>query len=444
MEAHMNTSRQRPPKRQGMALIWVALAGMVFVVFLGLAADTARVYMARHQLQNAADAAALAGVYRVRNDPLGNGEPAAHDAAMRTASNNNVGGGAAVGGGTVQLAANLANAANGDIVIGVYDFGSDSFSPGLASANAVQVTARRTAGSPGGSLPLLFAPVIQLFGGGQAGTASNVSRTATAVIGGPSIQAGLILLNRDDPNTLDLRGTGSVDPRILVTGGGVQVNSDNPNGINWAGSPTIDASGLFIGSNQPGAAALVPNGVVSPNAPPVPDPLGGLPPPTKPGPPQGNTSSTLNPGYYTKNDFPKGGNGTITLTQGIYWIDGGIDSGRDIDATAGVLLYFNTGSIVMRGNAALTIAPMDSGTYAGIAMYQARGNTATATIRGSETQASSGVFYFPSAQVVMWGTPMSACTQLIADKLDMRGTGQLTINYNGGNPILGHKIWLVR
>jgi Flp pilus assembly protein TadG len=429
-----------------MALIWVALVGMVFVVFLALAADTARVYLARHQLQNAADAAALAGVYRVRNDPLGNGEPAAHDAARRTASNNNVGGGAAAGGGTVQLAANLGNAANGDIVIGVYDFGSDSFSPGLASANAVQVTARRTAGSPGGSLPLLFAPVIQLFGGGQAGTASNVSRTATAVIGGPSIQAGLILLNRDDPNTLDLRGTGSVDPRILVTGGGVQVNSDNPNAVNWAGAPTIDATGLFTGSNQPGVAALVPNGVVSPNAPPVPDPLGSLPPPPQPGAPTNPnpdpSTGRLKPGYYTKNDWPK--NAAATLESGIYWIDGGIDTTQDIDASRGVLLFFNTGSLVMRGNAQLTVAPLTSGPYEGISIYQARGNTSTATIRGNETIASSGVFYMPSAQVIMWGTPQSACTQLIADKLDMRGTGQLTINYNGGNPILGHKIWLVR
>jgi Flp pilus assembly protein TadG len=443
----MNTSRQRPPQRRGLALVWVAIAGMVFIVFLALAADAARVFLARHQLQNGADAAALAGVYRVRNDPRPDGEPAAHYAARINASNNRVGGSnAQVGGGTVQLASNLANAPGGDIVIGCYDNGSDTFTPTLSSPNAVQVTARRTTDSPGGALPLLFAPVIQLFGGGgQAGTQSNVARTATAVIGGPSIQAGLILLNRDDPNTLDLRGTGSVDPRILVTGGGVQVNSDDPNAVNWAGEPTIDATGLFIGSNQPDAAALVPSGVVSPNAPPVPDPLGSLPPPPQPAAPSKpnpDSSGLLKPGYYTKNDWPK--NAEAKLASGIYWIDGGLDTTQNIDASRGVLLFFNTGSLVMRGNAQLTIAPMNSGTWAGISIYQARGNTATATIRGSETQASSGVFYLPSAEVIMWGTPMSACTQLIADKLDMRGTGQLTINYNGGNPILGHKIWLVR
>jgi Flp pilus assembly protein TadG len=431
-----------------MVLIWVALVGMVFIVFLALAADAARVYLARHQLQNGADAAALAGVYRVRNDPLGSGEPAAHAAAMLTASNNRVGGSnAQAGGGTVQLAPNVGNAAGGDIVIGFYDSGSDTFTPTLSSPNAVQVTARRTSDSPGGALPLLFAPVVQLFGGGTAGTQSQVSRTATAVIGGPSIQAGLILLNRDDPNVLDLRGTGSVSPRILVTGGGVQVNSDNPNAVNWAGEPVIDATGLFIGSDQPDAASLVPNGVVSPNAPPVPDPLAGLPPPPQPAAPTNpnpdpSNGGLLKPGYYTKNDWPK--NADLKLASGSYWIDGGIDTTQNIDASRGVLLFFNTGSLVMRGNAQLTIAPMNTGPYAGISIYQARGNTATATIRGSETQASSGVFYLPSAEVIMWGTPMSACTQLISDKLDMRGTGQLTINYNGGNPILGHKIWLVR
>jgi Flp pilus assembly protein TadG len=443
----MSTSRQRLPKRQGMVLIWVAIVGMVFIVFLALAADTARVYLARHQLQNGADAAALAGVYRVRNDPWPNGEPAAHRAAMDTAKDNRAGGGSQAGGAAIQLASNFGNNAGGDIVIGVYDSGSDTFTPTLSQPNAVQVTARRTADSPGGGLPLIFAPVIQLFsGGGQAGTHSNVARTATAVIGGPSIDAGLILLNRHDPDVLDLRGTGSVDPRILVTGGGVQVNSDNLNGINWAGHPTIDATGLFIGSDQPGAAALVPNGIVSPNAPPVPDPLGGLPPPPQPAAPLNPNpdpaTGRLKPGYYKKNDWPK--NSDIVLQGGIYWIDGGLDTSQNIDATAGCLLFFNTGSLVMRGNATLTIAPIQTGPYAGISIYQARGNTSQPTIRGSETQASSGVFYFPSAEVVMWGTPVSACTQLIADKLDMRGTGQLTINYNGGNPIPGHRIWLVR
>src|SRR5438105_4135941 len=97
----------RPPQRQGMALVWVALVGIVFVVFFALAADTARVYAARHQLQNAADAAALAGVYRVRHDPgPGQTPPDAHDTAVATAFKNAVGGGADVGGGPVQLAPN--------------------------------------------------------------------------------------------------------------------------------------------------------------------------------------------------------------------------------------------------------------------------------------------------------------------------------------------------
>src|SRR6186713_1981430 len=82
-------SKYRAPQRQGMALVWVALTSIVFIVFLALAADTARVYLAAHQLQNAADAAALAGVYRVRHDPVG-GEYPAHRAAHDTALINRV------------------------------------------------------------------------------------------------------------------------------------------------------------------------------------------------------------------------------------------------------------------------------------------------------------------------------------------------------------------
>src|SRR4051794_37925247 len=108
----MNTLRQRSPKRRGMALVWVALTGIVFIVFLALAADSARVYVARHQLQNGADAAALAGVYKVRNDPAD-----VYKAIKFTTDKNTVGGDPSVGGGNIQLAPNPANAGNGDIVI---------------------------------------------------------------------------------------------------------------------------------------------------------------------------------------------------------------------------------------------------------------------------------------------------------------------------------------
>jgi hypothetical protein len=423
-----------------LALVWVAITGIVFVVFLALAADTARVYLAAHQLQNAADAAALAGVYRVRNDPLAGGEPAAHHAAVFTASNNRAGGGAAAGGKAVQLAANPGNATGGDVVIGVYNSAGDTFTPTLTQPNAVKVVARRTAGSPGGALPLVFAKLAGVH-------SSNVSRAAIATMGGPSIGAGLILLNRHVPGSAALTGTGN-QIKINIPNGSVQINSDDVEAVDWTGHPTINAQGVFVGGNQQDlVGAGIVTGIVSINAPPVEDPLGSLPPPPKPAPANNapGNPTTLNPGYYN-NNFPT--NRSVTLNPGIYWIDGGIDvnANRTITATpaGGVMLYLNTGGINLGGTSSLTINPPTSGPYAGVSIYQARGNTSPSTLQGTPGSTSTGTLYFPSAKVTIAGNPTSFGSQLIADTLHVQGNGQLNINYNGNFPIQGHKIWLVK
>jgi Flp pilus assembly protein TadG len=418
-----------------MALVWVSLVGIVFIAFLGLAADTARVYLARHQLQNAADAAALAGAYRVRHDALTGGEPAAHRAAVTTASNNRVGGHASVGGGPVQLAGNVANVASGDVVVGTYSGGT--FTPTLTSPNAVKVTARRTTGSPGGALPLLFAALAGV-------SSSDVSRSAIATIGGPSIDAGLILLNRHAASALHMNGSSG---NIRVLNAGVQVNSDSTSAVTGNGHPTITAQALFVAGNNPGAGALLSGGVLSINAPPVQDPLAGLPTPAVPAAPVGNTSSVINPGLYN-NNFPT--NRNVKLNPGLYYIRGGmtVNGNRTIDARAtagqGVVLYFETGTIDMGGNSKLLINPPTSGPYAGVSIFQARGNTASPDFGGTNSDVSTGTFYFPNAAVRLHGNPGTFASQLIADTLQTNGNVDLNITYNGGFPIQGHKVWLVQ
>ena len=48
-------------RRRGIALIWVVIMSTVLLGIVGLAIDTARVLLVSHELQNAADAAALSG-----------------------------------------------------------------------------------------------------------------------------------------------------------------------------------------------------------------------------------------------------------------------------------------------------------------------------------------------------------------------------------------------
>ena len=58
----------RVQKIKGIAMLWLAISIVVLILFMGIAIDGSRVYLTANQLQNAADAAALAGARTVRTD----------------------------------------------------------------------------------------------------------------------------------------------------------------------------------------------------------------------------------------------------------------------------------------------------------------------------------------------------------------------------------------
>ena len=53
--------RKTQTSRRGIAIIWTAILVVVMIGFVGLACDTGYGLLVAHQLQNAADASALAG-----------------------------------------------------------------------------------------------------------------------------------------------------------------------------------------------------------------------------------------------------------------------------------------------------------------------------------------------------------------------------------------------
>ncbi len=409
----MTIVRQRRSARRGAVLIWFSFFGMALILILALAADSAHVYLAAHQLQNAADAGALAGALKVRV----NIDNAAHNRAVNVAGANKA------NNASVQLAANLGNAAGGDVVIGVYNFNTNTFSPTLTSPNAVKVTARRTTGSPGGALPLIFGQIAHINN-------AQVSRTATAVCGG-NLAAGLILL-KPTGTAIDLKGSGNTD-KIQVINGGIQVNSDSTNAVSWNGHANITADSLYVYGNQTNLNGAFSIGKVGINSPPVPDPLANLPVPT-PGPTRTNSGTTLLPGYY-----PSGISGTRNLTSGEYYVRGGL-SGNLTSLSGGVMIYVETGNV----NANLKLTAMTTGTYAGVAVFMARNNAGSVSLGGNAGTTSLGTIYVPAATVDMHGTPDVVANQIIAYAVNMNGTPQIKINYDGRFPALGHQVWLVQ
>jgi Flp pilus assembly protein TadG len=154
----------RPARRRPGAI--VPLAAVLAVFLLGMVAfsvDIGYICVAEKELQNAADAAALAGASQYLNRVALTGVTsqsaaiaAARDQAQRLAGLNTVGSVA------IALDRNNSNDAGGDIVCGRLDTSaglSSSLSTTTTPYNSVQVRARRTA-QQNGSLQLFFGSVL--------------------------------------------------------------------------------------------------------------------------------------------------------------------------------------------------------------------------------------------------------------------------------------------
>src|SRR5436190_4346880 len=253
MKRPMNRSptpnRMLDPRRRGFVYIWVALLGLVLIGFLGLAVDAGYMIHTGNQLQNAAEAAALAAAQE-----LGDGEVAARDKAMQVSPLNSA------GGVPINLDRNTSNSPGGDIVVGKFDPQTRLFTPATQDLNAVKVTARRTSARNGG---------VSLFFGAAFGVGSaDVTRSAVAVQGGSHIPA-ILVLNPTVQGAMTSTGNGLVD----VSGGSIQVNSNHPRALVLTGSASVQAQAIdVVGSfEMTGAAQAHPDPHAG--APLVPDPL---------------------------------------------------------------------------------------------------------------------------------------------------------------------------
>lgn len=449
-------------KHRGMAYIWVAVILLVLILFVGLALDLAKVFFAIHQLQNASDAAALAGARVVKISQDEARQYAIDIAALNYADGQNV-----------QLLINGGNLADGDIVVGRYDLKTSIFTVTTQAANALKVVARRTDTSPGGPVGLIFGPIINFH-------TCNVSRYAIAMAAGGT-GAGLIALS---PTGTGLRINGDVS--LDVHDGAIQVNSVDEGAVRVIGQPEIDANELDITGdvNPTGGYDFPPELPVNTGVAPIPDPLCPNPPDdclpepiwdpcSDLSPIAGEAYSItegaveLEPGYYSGGLRITGGD--VTLKPGMYFLDGsssgqksGFVVGGNANLCAKGVMFFVTGDGVVdiAGTGAIQVTPIlfDSNDfcdssysyppstdymYEGIAFFQARDNTNDARIVGTGLMDLDGTLYFPSNHLDLTGTGDGFGNQLIANTIEVSGTGDITIMYDGRNRAAGTTSFLV-
>lgn len=445
-------------------MIWVAIFLFLIILIAGLGLDSAKAFLVAHQLQNAADAAALAGACFVKTDPNSARETAIAVALLNFADGN-----------AVELTDNPDNLPDGDVVIGRYDRSIGEFTATLMGVNAVRVVARRTDTSLGGPVPLNFGPI--------AGVDNvNITRHAIAMTSGGT-GAGLIALRPDGVGLL-LNGGARVD----VNDGAIQVNSSADDATTLTGSKVeLLADELNIWgdiSTKPPGIPIDELPPIDTDAPPIPDPLCPDPPTTCLPPPSWDPSIDLGggktvkitegtpppfkPGFYSGGFRITGGN--VTFEPGIYILGGSstgqksglVVSGNTNLCAKGVMFYITGNGVVdLAGTGDIRVTPpdpestdfcrtgfkypldLDFDNYEGISIFQDRANTNDARIVGTNLMDLDGTLYFPQNHLDVGGIGAGFGNQLIAWSIEVSGTSDIVINYDGRNKAPGNKSYLV-
>jgi hypothetical protein len=231
----------------------------------------------------------------------------------------------------------------------------------------------------------------------------------------------------------------------------------------------IEADALNIAGSDPGlcvdGSPDLDIAAINTGVPPASDPLRHIPPPKMEGMPRFggiiNEDGYFPPGYYPQGIHLQG---THTVCLGpehfpcppprgfepsfatpdpaIYVVDnasGGL-KGLVLDGISRLFAY--QVMIYVKGNGIVKLAstnrteifPADlqaGGLYGGIGVFQARDNAAIARIVGSSDTALQGTLYFPGAELLCTGTGIPVGNQLISRRLEISGTGEWNIDYDG-------------
>ena len=434
MNSGRSFGQKNRPYAAGQIMAVVAVTLVALIGCAAIATDVGLLWTFKRQLQQAADAAAIAGDREIYS-----------------------------GNGSATEPTNIQNAALADVTqngLANAQLWTQTKNPcvGSAGQTCVVVNAPPQSGSYANDdsavevivsqpVPTFFLKILNI---------SSVTVTARAVARYSAAQGCLYALDPTAPNAVVASG-GS----LFSTQCNIYVDSDNTKGLVSSGGSSITAnnSTIDVVASAYSGSGFSPTPIT--NASPVSDPFASLPAPTfsntcactnytvsnNQAACNGNTinangaSATLKPGVYCGGITVSGNGVSATFSSGTYiLLGGGLQIKGGANGTGSGVMFYNTynatysySPIVVSASSSTLSAPT-SGTYEGILFFQDRNiptNDKGAsgpqnTVSGTSTTSFTGALYFPSTPLVFsGGSSDTDCTELIADTLTISGTSYI-------------------
>jgi hypothetical protein len=417
----MTTSVDNRGER-GQALALFVFALTMILGFAALTIDVGLAYVARREMQNAADAAALAGA-----DVLLEGfdstvaAAAARDMARQNGYDETV--------ADVSVAVNIpplsgAHIGDGDYVEIVIQDDMDTQLASVVGQDQLHVRARAVAGIE--RVPKPYSII----------TLNQTACRSLSFNGGLTVdisEAGTLTNSECYPDAFYAEGDVNVTTNANDVVGG-WVTSGKSGNV----SPDPSRAGHY---DDPLVDILAPEPI---DEPPRDCPAFG----------GGSGIVTLQPGVYDcKIDPPGGwglkfepgdylitggliadGSGAVTFGAGMYFLQGEglLITGNGVVEGLGVTFYIDEGRTVLTGTGDTHLTPPDSGPYADITIFQNRSLTSTVEFSGEAIADGSGAVYAAGAKIHIVGNATSTFHQFISDTFAVEGNSILTIDWDGG------------
>ena len=397
---------------------------------VGLGLDVGQMFIAKQQLQAAADAAAQAGVMDMLNSTNSTGGQTYGSHYTCTTTDK----------WTPCKYASMNGTAADTVTI---DFPAAAPASGAACGTGTStvnicVTVQRT----------LHMTLMNIMGFNTA----TVSATAAASIAQSGSGNSIVVLNPSAAGAFSVSGGATVN----LNGGTLTIDSSAAGAGNITNSSAhVTAKAINVKGTFSGSAWATPTPTTGAAA--IPDPLATLAAPqtgtvqyNNPGtpysPPNG---TTLQPGEYIGgiNVGKPNGSATVSFAPGTYYINGGgVSFANGTTSTGTGVTFYLTGSttgknatyapLTVSGSANVTLSAPASGTYEGILFYQDQSvpnsSSYTATIGNGGAVTLSGTLYFKTNQVAFSGAAgISGFVGVVADEVSFGGSANLQYDSTG-------------